>query len=96
MKQIDIYWEDLTVEKQKELIDRFGDNCEHVILFPIEADDGIAQVNESIDTDNYEFKRLHSHLGHRVECVGYGQDEIINMSIECLDCNEVLYSVDKY
>lgn len=34
------------------------------------------------------------HVGHSVICVGYGQDEIVNISIECEDCNEVLFDID--
>lgn len=43
-----------------------------------------------------EFDILKSHIGHKVVVVGYGQDEIVNVSIECEDCNEVLYSIDKF
>ena len=27
-------------------------------------------------------------------CVGYGEDEIVNISIECEDCSEVLFDID--
>jgi hypothetical protein len=27
-------------------------------------------------------------------CVGYGDDEIVNISIECEDCSEVLFDID--
>ena len=39
-------------------------------------------------------EKLAPHVGHHVVCVGYGQDEIVNISIECEDCNEVLYDLD--
>lgn len=39
-------------------------------------------------------EKLKPHVGHNVVCVGYGQDEIVNISIECEDCNEVLFDVD--
>ena len=39
-------------------------------------------------------EKLARHVGHHVVCVGYGQDEIVNISIECEDCNEVLYDLD--
>ena len=39
-------------------------------------------------------KKLAPHVGHAVICVGYGQDEIVNISIECEDCNEVLFDID--
>ena len=31
---------------------------------------------------------------HDIICVGYGEDEIVNISIECENCNEVLFSLD--
>lgn len=37
---------------------------------------------------------LEPHIEHTLVCVGYGQDEIVNIAIECEDCNEVLYSMD--
>lgn len=39
-------------------------------------------------------EKLKPHVGHAVICVGYGQDEIVNISIECEDCNEVLFDID--
>lgn len=39
-------------------------------------------------------EKLKGHVGHAVVCVGYGQDEIVNISIECEDCNEVLFDID--
>lgn len=39
-------------------------------------------------------EKLAPHVGHAVICVGYGQDEIVNISIECEDCNEVLFDID--
>ena len=37
---------------------------------------------------------LKGHEGHDIICVGYGEDEIVNISIECEDCGEVLFSLD--
>ena len=42
---------------------------------------------------NYMFEKLRGHVGHDVVVVMYGGQ---NISIECEDCCEVLYSVDKY
>lgn len=42
---------------------------------------------------NYEFKELQPHIGHNITCVNYGDD---NVSIECEDCNCVLYTVEKF
>lgn len=39
-----------------------------------------------------EFELLKNHVGHEIECVMYGDE---NISIECMDCSEVLYSIDK-
>lgn len=39
-------------------------------------------------------EKLKSHVGHAVVCIGYGQEEIINISIECEDCGEVLFDID--
>lgn len=39
-------------------------------------------------------EKLAAHVGHTLVCVGYGEDEIVNISIECEDCNEVLYDMD--
>lgn len=36
--------------------------------------------------------RLENHIGHSVELTSYGNGECF--SIECIDCNEVLYSTD--
>jgi|GEM_PF-2705790 len=46
--------------------------------------------------ENYMFGRLLSHVGHSIEVVTYGQEETVGVSIECEDCNEVLYSVEKH
>ena len=39
-----------------------------------------------------KFDLLRHHAGHKIEVVTYGGNQ--NVSIECLDCCEVLYSVD--
>lgn len=39
-------------------------------------------------------EKLKPHVGHQVVCVGYGDGEIVNVSIECEDCDEVLYDLD--
>ena len=44
------------------------------------------------DTDIFEFDKIKSHFGHNIEIAIYGGD--CNVSIECVDCYEVLYSVD--
>ena len=38
---------------------------------------------------------LRTHLGHRIECVGYGDaGNPQNVSVECVDCYEVLLDFD--
>lgn len=38
--------------------------------------------------------RFRNHIGHNLRCVGYGNGNIQNISIECEDCCSVLYDVD--
>lgn len=40
-------------------------------------------------------EKLKPHVGHKVRCVGYGGDEIVNISIECEDCNSVIFDIDR-
>ena len=36
---------------------------------------------------------LIEHIGHKIECVKYGKYGLISgLALECVDCNEVLYS----
>ncbi len=36
------------------------------------------------------------HLGHKVACVGYGVEKVVeNVAIECETCNEVLMDFDR-
>lgn len=40
-------------------------------------------------------EKLKYHVGHKVVCVAYGEEDLlVNISIECEDCNEVLFSID--
>lgn len=63
--------------------------------------EGWYELAEEID-DNEEskldpmFVKLSQHVGHAIEIVGYGiQGRYQNISIECVDCNEVLYDVER-
>ena len=40
-------------------------------------------------------ERLEGHVGHKVSCVGYGDESgtIVNVSIECEDCDAVLFDI---
>lgn len=37
---------------------------------------------------------LMDHVGCNIVCVGYGQDEIVSVAIECEDCGSVVFSLD--
>lgn len=39
-------------------------------------------------------EKLAPHVDHQVVCAGYGQDSIVNVSIECEDCSTVLFDLD--
>lgn len=39
-------------------------------------------------------EKLAPHVGHQVVCAGYGEDAIVNVSIECEDCSTVLFDLD--
>ncbi len=41
----------------------------------------------------HSFETLRPHVGHKLECVTYGDNE--NVVIECTDCNEILLSFNK-
>jgi len=40
-----------------------------------------------------DFEDLRRHIGHKIVCVLYGDEEV---SIECEDCYEVLYTINKF
>lgn len=40
-----------------------------------------------------DYKDLSRHVGHNVQCVQYGKQ---NVSVECEDCSEVLFDFDRY
>ena len=48
----------------------------------------------------YNYKELRRHVGHKVAVVYYGPEheyegDPANVSVECEDCNEVLFDYDK-
>ena len=47
--------------------------------------------------DKITFEKFKKHIGHHIECVAYGSDKtgIINVSLECETCNEVICDCDK-
>jgi hypothetical protein len=43
------------------------------------------------------YEKLKPHIGHNIVCVGYGNEtELIDICIECEDCNEVLISSEDF
>lgn len=45
----------------------------------------------------FDFESLKKHSGHRLECNEYGTNDLtVNVTIECIDCNEILIDYDKY
>jgi hypothetical protein len=62
-------------------------------------DENIEVTGVNGDTEkqliNYEFEKFKAHKGHKIVCVGDGRGKDVNISLECEDCNEVLYSVDR-
>lgn len=50
----------------------------------------------SPDADFYcSAETLKPHVGHKVYCAGYGGDEIVAISIECEDCGDVLFRIER-
>lgn len=43
-------------------------------------------------TEAFEFQKLLSHVGHKLSCVVYGEQE--NVAVECEDCGTVLIDHD--
>lgn len=69
--------------------------------FRIVCNDFIEIVNVSNDLViyrdfNYDDDKLKFHAGHKIVLAAYGgENGLENISVECEDCNEVLYSVDR-
>ena len=40
-------------------------------------------------------EKLEPHVGHNVKCVSYGGDEIVTIAIECEDCADVIFEIDR-
>ena len=47
---------------------------------------------------NWMYKTLKPHIGHNIVCVAYGDGEnpVVDICIECEDCNEVLISAESF
>jgi len=47
--------------------------------------------------ENWNFARIDFHFGHKIEVVRYTHPitkRVANVSIECEDCNEVIFDAD--
>jgi hypothetical protein len=42
------------------------------------------------------FDKLADHVGHEIECIGYGENEVLRVTFECLDCSTILLDIHKY
>jgi hypothetical protein len=42
------------------------------------------------------FKQLKEHIGHEIEVAGYqnGRTKIVDVTVECVDCDEILFDYD--
>ena len=40
------------------------------------------------------FEKIARHLGHNIEVATYG-DPIVNVSVECMDCPDVIVDAEK-
>ena len=65
----------------------FGVHPDIISLIPLET-----KEDETADMVMFEFDCLKDHVGHQIEIVTYGGDW--NVAIECVDCCQVLYSVN--
>ena len=44
----------------------------------------------------YDYKPLKAHVGHKIVCLSYGdENDPVNVTIECEDCDEVLIDYNK-
>ena len=41
----------------------------------------------------YNYKTLAAHIGHKIECVSYGDAD--NVAVECINCHTVLLDYNK-
>lgn len=39
-------------------------------------------------------EKLEPHVEHNVVCVGHGEENLVNIAVECKDCGAVLFSID--
>lgn len=67
--------------------------------FAVRTDDNKIVLTSSTTPNSPFFcpaEKLEPHVGHKLICVGYGVEELLNISIECEDCNETLFDIEAY
>ena len=78
-------------------VEEAGSAFAYLLCHDLKIQSGIVCVDvppssPSKNSDTFEFERLRAHVGHDVEVAIYGDG--VNVSVECIDCCEVIYSVD--
>ena len=54
----------------------------------------IEHIRSQLEQCDTYFKDLRQHIGHDIECAYYGgEGEPINIVIECMTCNQVLFDI---
>lgn len=93
------YYEDFSVCVNlsfKELLSVYEKNCGDDLN--CEVKDGMVSVytaDKELIYHDFYYDNHSNHHGHQIQLAAYkSKDAICNLSIECLDCNEVIYSVD--
>ena len=64
--------------------------------YTVRTKDNRVVLSSATSEDNpfyCDAETLAPHVGHNVVCVGYGEEEIDDVSIECEDCNSVLFEI---
>lgn len=65
--------------------------------FAVRTEDNKIVLISSTTPDSPFFcpaEKLDSHVGHKLICVGYGVEELLDIAIECEDCNETLFDIE--
>ena len=85
----------------KELLELYKD-CEENAVFKIKHEDDFLEIVRERDDlliyrdFSYDNDEIKNHIGHTLVLAVYGSiDGIQNVSLECEDCNEVVYSADR-
>lgn len=66
------------------------------IFLPEETEDN-TKYERSDQMDNFMRNYLKPHIGHKIVCVYYGdEDNPADICIECEDCNGVLISAEDF